>query len=77
VFFTEFTSPYSLKVQRGWHTSESGVFSVLVGKLARKRPLGRPRNRRWDNIKMDLQEFGVWVWNVSNWLRIGTGGGHL
>ena len=28
---------------------------VLVGKPEEKRPLGRPR-RRWDNIKMDIQE---------------------
>jgi len=33
-----------------------GVFRVLVGKLEGKRPLGRPRRRWDDNIKMDLQE---------------------
>jgi hypothetical protein len=33
-----------------------GVCSVLVGKSEVKRPLGRPRRRREDNIKMDLQE---------------------
>ena len=31
---------------------------VLVGKLERKRPLGKPRRRWEDNIKMDLQEVG-------------------
>ena len=31
---------------------------VLVGKPEGKRPLGRPRRRWEDNIKMDLQEFG-------------------
>ena len=31
---------------------------VLVGKPERKRPLGRPRRRWEDNIKMDLQEVG-------------------
>jgi len=31
---------------------------VLVGKPEGKRPLGRPRRRREDNIKMDLQEVG-------------------
>jgi hypothetical protein len=35
-----------------------GVFSVLVGKPEGKRPLGRPRRRWRDNIKMDLQEVG-------------------
>ena len=35
-----------------------GVYSVLVGKPEGKRPLGRPRHRWEDNIKMDLQEVG-------------------
>ena len=35
-----------------------GVYRVLVGKPERKRPLGRPRLRWEDNIKMDLQEVG-------------------
>ena len=49
----------------------------LVVKLERKRPLGRAMSRWEDNIKMDLQEVGYWVWIGSIWLRIGTGGGHL
>jgi hypothetical protein len=37
--------------------------------------VGRP-SRRWeDNIKMELQEVGVWI--GSSWLSIGTAGGHL
>ena len=35
-----------------------GVYRVLVGKPEGKRPLGRPRSRWEDNIKMDLQEVG-------------------
>ena len=35
-----------------------GVYTVLVGKPEGKRPLGRPRRRWEDNIKMDLQEVG-------------------
>ena len=35
-----------------------GVHRVLVGRPERKRPLGRPRRRWEDNIKMDLQEVG-------------------
>ena len=35
-----------------------GVHRVLVGKPEGKRPLGRPRRRWEDNIKMDLQEVG-------------------
>ena len=37
---------------------ERGVYSVLVGKLEERRPLGRPRHRWVDNIRMDLQEVG-------------------
>ena len=37
---------------------DRGVHRVLVGKPERKRPLGRPRRRREDNIKMDLREVG-------------------
>jgi len=33
-----------------------GVYRVLVGKPEGKRPLGRPRRRWEDNIKIDLQE---------------------
>jgi hypothetical protein len=35
-----------------------GVHGVLVGKPEGKRPLGRPRRRWEDNMKMDLQEVG-------------------
>jgi hypothetical protein len=37
---------------------EEEVCSVLVGKPEGKRPLGRPRHRWEDNIRMDLQEVG-------------------
>jgi len=37
---------------------ETGVYRVLVGKLEGKKPLGRPRRRWVDNIRMDLQEVG-------------------
>jgi hypothetical protein len=41
-----------------------GVHRVLVGKPGGKRQLGRPRRRRKDNIKMNLQEggFGGMAW---------------
>ena len=35
---------------------DRGVYRVLVGKPEGKRPLGRPRHRCEDNIKLDLQE---------------------
>jgi len=53
-----------------------GTYRDVVGKPERKRPLGRPRHRWEDNIKMDLQEVGCGVWTGSSWLRIGTGGRH-
>ena len=43
-----------------------GVHRVLVGKPDGKRPLGRPRHRWEDNIKMDLQEAG----GVEAWMEL-------
>jgi len=37
---------------------ERGVYKILLGKLEGRRPLGRPRHRWMDNIRMDLQEVG-------------------
>ena len=53
-----------------------GVHRVLVGKPEGKRPLGKPRRRWEDNIKMDLQEVER-VETGWSWLRIGTGGRHF
>ena len=44
-----------------------GVHRVLVGKLEGKRPLGRPRRRWEDNIKMDLQEMGG---GYGDWMEL-------
>jgi hypothetical protein len=41
-----------------WMGEERGVYRILVGKPEGKRPLGRPRHKWEDNIKMDLQEVG-------------------
>jgi hypothetical protein len=49
-----------------------GAYRILMG-----RPLGRPRHRWEDNIKIDLQEVGGGTWTGLIWLRIGTGGGLL
>jgi hypothetical protein len=43
-------------VARMWE--DRGVHRVLVGKPEGKRPLGRPRRRWKDNMKMDLQKVG-------------------
>jgi hypothetical protein len=46
-----------------------------VGKSEEKRPLGSPRRRWVDNIKMDVGEKEGVVWTGLVWLRIGRGGG--
>ena len=41
-----------------WHVKETGAYRILVGIREGKRPLGKPRCRWEDNIKMDLQDVG-------------------
>jgi hypothetical protein len=50
---------------------------ILVGRPEGKRPLGRPRHRWVDSIKMDLREIGWGGMDWIAWLRIGTSGGLL
>ena len=54
-----------------------GVYRVLVGKPKGKRPLGRPRRRWEDNIKMVLQEVGCGYMYRIDLARLWRGGGHL
>jgi hypothetical protein len=57
-----------------------GVYRILVGRLKSKRPLGRPRCRWDDNIKLDLREIGIdgvnWIWlaqdRVQWWAFVNT-----
>ena len=46
------------------------MYRVLVGKPEGRRPMGRPRRRLVDNIRMDLQEvvcgFMDWIWLVQD-----------
>jgi len=56
---------------------ERGVYRVLVGKPEGRRPLGRPRHRWVDNIRMDLQEVGCgymdWIGRAQDrdrWLML-------
>jgi hypothetical protein len=44
-----------------------GAYRVLVGRPEGKRPLGRPRRRCKDNIKMYLREIGI---DGTNWIQL-------
>jgi hypothetical protein len=43
------------------------AYNILVGKSERKRPLGRPRRRWKDNIRMNLMEI---AWKIVNWIHL-------
>jgi hypothetical protein len=47
---------------------ERKVYKVLVGKPEGRRPLGRPRRRCEDRIRMDLREIGLG--GVEDWIRL-------
>jgi hypothetical protein len=47
------------------------VYRVLMGKPEGKRPLGRPRLRWEDNIRMDLQEVGC---ECMDWIELAQDG---
>jgi hypothetical protein len=53
---------------------ERKVYKVLVGQPEGKRPLGRPRRRWEDGVRMDLMEIGLGVWIGFSWLSTGAGG---
>jgi hypothetical protein len=44
-----------------------GIYRVLIGRLEGKRPLGRPRHRQEDNVKIDLREIGM---DGENWIQL-------
>jgi hypothetical protein len=44
-----------------------GVYRVWAGRPEGKRPLGRPRRRWEDNIKMDLRKIGI---DGANWIQL-------
>jgi hypothetical protein len=51
----------------GTHGEGRGVYKVLVVRSEGMRPLGRPRSRWEDNIKMDLRETGI---DGAKWIRL-------
>jgi hypothetical protein len=46
---------------------ERGAYRILVGRPEGRRPLGRPRRRWEDNIKMDIREVGC---GGMNWIEL-------
>jgi hypothetical protein len=54
-----------------------GIYRILVGKPERKRPLGRPRHRWEDMLRLILMKVGVEVWTGLSWLRLEPVGGRL
>jgi hypothetical protein len=60
----------SRRVRWAGHAARMGemnAYRILVGKPEGKRPLGRPRRRWVDNIKMDLREVG---WDGRDWIDL-------
>ena len=55
---------------------ERGAYRVLVGKPDGKRPLGRPRRRLVDNIRIS-RRWDVGMWTGLGWPRIETVSGRL
>ena len=64
-FWSPLVNPYSSDPSCGSYGGGEGAYRALVGKPEGKRPLGRPRCRWADNIRMDLQEvgcgYGDWI----------------
>ena len=64
-------TPYPIcaggKIEKNEMGQGRGVHGVLVGKPEGKRPLGRPRRKWEDNIKMDLQEMGG---RCGDWMEL-------
>jgi hypothetical protein len=54
----------------GAHGEVRGPYNILVGRPEGRRPLGRPRRRWEDNIKMDLRLNRVWGCGLDS---LGTG----
>jgi hypothetical protein len=61
----------SMKMRWEGHVAQMGekrnAYRLLVGKPKGKRPLGRPRRRWVDNIRMELGEMG---WSNVDWISL-------
>jgi hypothetical protein len=77
-----YSSPSIIRIIKSWtmrwvgHVTrmreKRNAYRLLVGKSEGKRPLGRPRRRWVDNIRMERWDGEMWTALI--WLRIGTGG---
>jgi hypothetical protein len=61
----------------GAHGGMRGAYNILVGRPEWRRPLGRPKRRWEDNIKMNLREIGFVDVDWIHWAQNSTGGGLL
>jgi hypothetical protein len=65
----------SRKIKWAWKVARMGEMGnacrILVGKSERKRPLGGPRHRSDDNVKIDLRETG---WGGMDWIELAQDG---
>jgi hypothetical protein len=65
----------SMRTRWARHVARMGegrsVYRIVVGRPEGKRPLGRPRRRWEDNIKMDLRE--IWI-DGANWIQLAQDG---
>jgi hypothetical protein len=68
----------SRRMRWAGHVAQMGemrnAYRILVGKPEGMRPLGRPRRRWVDNIKMDLREIG---WDGRDWIELTQDRDHL
>jgi hypothetical protein len=59
------------RLRWAWHVPHMGkkrnAYKVMVGKPEEKRPLGKPRCRREDNIEMDIRGLG---WGSMDWIHL-------
>jgi hypothetical protein len=72
-----YSSPNIVRVIESWrmrwagHVARMGegrgIYGILAGRPEVKRPMGRPRRRCEDNIKMGLREIGI---DGANWIRL-------
>jgi hypothetical protein len=63
-----YSSPSIIRMIKSWRMRCAGHVArmgILVGRTEGKRPLGRPRRRWVDSIKMDLREIG---WDRVDWM---------